>query len=125
MIIEDSINMVFFCALEFVLQNTKQVKRFNLLAVVKNPTIDCKDYFVEDFEFLGYDLLDLHYEISTLSNCGGFDETFLPNELNKFGLIDDYEKAFHIKGLLSKNNPQEHHAATNVMGIWRHKTIGR
>ena len=125
MIIENSIDTGFFSTLEFVLQKTKSVKRFNLLAVTKNPAIDCKEYRIKDFDFLGYDLLDLDYEISALSNCGGFDETFLPNELNNLGLISNYEKAFDIKDRLCKNNPQEHHAFTNVIGIWRHKIIGR
>jgi hypothetical protein len=58
-------------------------------------------------------------------NCGGFDETFLPADLNHFGLIDDYEKAFDEKRGLLQNNPGHRHADTNVIAVWRHKTIGR
>lgn len=124
-IVENLIETGFFSSLEYVIQKTKAITRFNLLAVAKNPDIDCREYPIEDFEFLGYDLLDLEYNISALSNCGGFDETFFPNELNKFGLIDNYIKALDIQGRLCKNNPKEHHAFTNVMAIWRHTTIGR
>ncbi len=115
----------FFTSLDYVLQKMEPRKRFNLLAVVIEPTQDCKHVKLEDFEFVGYDLLDKEYGNSALSNCGGFDETFLPADLNQFGLIDDYEKANDIKRRLLQNNPEEHHADTNVIAIWRHKTIGR
>ncbi len=74
---------------------------------------------------LGYDLLDQDFGISALTNCGGFDETFLPEDLNKYGLIDDFAKAYDIKKRLLENNPEEHHADTNVIAVWRHRTIGR
>lgn len=115
----------FFTTLDYVLKNTKQTDRFNLLAVVIEPTQDCKNTKLDEFEFAGYDLLDKDYSISALTNCGGFDETFLPSDLNQYGLIDDYEKAFNIKERLLENNPEEHHADTNVIAVWRHKVIGR
>jgi hypothetical protein len=59
-----------------------------------------------------------------LSNFGGFDETFLPGDLNRVGLIDAYEKAYSIKERLRENNPQEEHANTNVIAIWHHRSIG-
>jgi len=74
---------------------------------------------------MGYDLLDQDFSISALANCGGFDETFLPADLNEKGLIDDFNKAYNIKKRLFENNPGEHHADTNVIAVWRHKTIGR
>jgi hypothetical protein len=58
-------------------------------------------------------------------NCGGFDETFKPTDLNQFGLIDSFEKAYNIRDRLFKNNPGEHHADCNVFALWRHKEIGR
>ena len=115
----------FFTTLDYVLQKTKPLDRFNLLAVVIEPTQDCKNVMLDDFEFVGYDLLDKDYSISALTNCGGFDETFLPSDLNEFGLIDDYDKAIDIKKRLLENNPEEHHADTNVIAVWRHKIIGR
>jgi hypothetical protein len=115
----------FYTSLEYVLEKMERREKFNLLAVVVNPEIDCKNVALPDFEFVGYDLLDYAYDISALSNCGGFDETFLPTDLNQSGLIDDYQKAFDIKLQLLENNPEEHHADTNVIAIWRHKAIGR
>lgn len=114
----------FFTTLEYVLQKTKTRDRFNLLAVVIEPTEDCKNVTPDNFEFVGYDLLDKDYSISALANCGGFDETFLPVDQNQYGLVDDYDKAFDIKKRLLENNPEEHHADTNVIAVWRHKTIG-
>jgi hypothetical protein len=60
-----------------------------------------------------------------LTNCGGFDETFSPSDLNDMGLIDDFVKACDIKKRLLENHPNENHADTNVIAIWRHNVIGR
>jgi hypothetical protein len=110
---------------EFVLANIKSTEKFNFLAVLVEPDQDCNGIVLEDYEFIGYDLLDLYFEISALTNCGGFDETFLPGDLNSFGLIDDFNKAYDIANRLYENNPEEDHANTNVIAIWRHKYIGR
>src|SRR6476661_2506107 len=67
-----------FTSLEYILQRTKAVEKFNLLTVVVNPTQDCKDILLHDYEFMGYDLLDRDYCNSALTNCGGFDGIFLP-----------------------------------------------
>ena len=115
----------FFTSLDYVLRKMQPRERFNLLGIVIEPAQDCKNVELKDFDFLGYDLLDREYGNSVLTNCGGFDETFLPSELNQFGLIDDFHKAYDIKRRLLENNPGEHHADTNVIAIWLHKTIGR
>jgi len=115
----------FFTTLEFVFKRLKPIHKFNLLTVALEPDQDCKNIKIDDYEFVGYDLLDQDFNISALSNCGGFNETFLPSDLNDKGLIDDFTKAYDIKKRLLENNPEEHHADTNVIAIWRHKTIGR
>ena len=115
----------FFTTLDFVYKRLKAEGKFNLLTVVINPDQDCNKINVDGFEFVGYDLLDQDFNISALTNCGGFDETFLPKDLNDKGLIDDFEKACDIQKRLLENNPDEDHADTNVIAVWRHKTIGR
>ena len=115
----------FFTTLDFVFRRLKAKVKFNLLTVVLEPKQACKNVKVDDYEFVGYDLLDQDFNISALTNCGGFDETFFLADLNEKGLIDDFEKAYHIKKRLIENNPAEHHADTNVIAVWRHKTIGR
>lgn len=115
----------FYSSLDYVLQKMQPKERLNLLAVVINPAENCSFVPLDNFEFLGYDLLDQEYTHSALSNCGGFDETFLPSDLNQFGLISGFEKAYDVQRRLLENNPDEHHADTNVIAIWRHKTFGR
>ncbi len=110
---------------EYVLSKIKTVRRFNFLAVIIEPVQDCKEIILEGYDFLGYDLLDLSFQISALTNCGGFDETFLPKDLNSFGLIDNFNDAYSIANRLYENNPEENHANTNVIAIWRHKFIGK
>jgi hypothetical protein len=115
----------FFTTLDYVLRRMSQQDKFNLLRVVLEPDRDCKDVPLDDYEFVGYELLDQDFHTSALTNCGGFDETFSVGDLNGKGLIDDFTKAYTIKKQLLANNPEEYHADTNVIAVWRHKTIGR
>ncbi len=124
-VIDGSFSTGFYTSVEYVLSNIKAKNTFNFLTVVKEPSEKCESIIVNDFEFVGYELLDKDYSNSALTNCGGFDETFLPNELNQYGLINDYEKAYDVRKRLLENNPEEHHADCNVIAVWRHKTIGR
>ena len=115
----------FFTTADYVLKRMKPQDKFNLLTVVIAPDRDCEDMDIDGYEFVGYDLLDKDYCNSALTNCGGFDETFLGSELNDKGLIDNFIKVYEIKKRLLENNPNEHHADTNVIAVWRHKSIGR
>lgn len=115
----------YFTTQSFVIRRMKEDSRFNLLALVIEPAQDCKAVDLKHYEFMGYDLIDQYFNISALVNCRDFDETFQPGDLNEKGLIDDYAKAYEIKKQLLENNPGEDHADTNVIAIWRHRTIGR
>jgi hypothetical protein len=112
-------------SLSYVLRHVNLNDKFNLLAVAIDPQKECKNLGPDEFDFLGYDLLDQDYSVSALTNCGGFDESFLPADLNKLGLIDDFAKASNIQKKLLENNPEEYHADTSIFAVWRHKTIGR
>lgn len=114
-----------FKSMDYVIKKVKDKKRFNLLTVVKEPSEKCEEIEIPGFDFVGYDLLDKEYLASALSNCGGFDETFSPRDLNHYGLIDTFEKAYEIRDRLFKNNPEEDHADCYVFGLWRHKEIGQ
>lgn len=107
----------FFTTLDYTIKCLKAKGRFNLLTVVPEPDQDCKNINIDDYEFVGYDLLDKDFSISALTNCGGFDETFIPTDLNDKGLIEDFTKAYDIKKRLLENNPNEYHAATNVIAV--------
>ena len=100
------------------------LKHYNFLAIIKEPKKE-KAELETDFEFVGYDLIEKEGDISALTNCGGFDETFLPTELNEYGLISDFDKAKKIQTELPINNPAEHHANCYLYEVWRHKKIGR
>jgi hypothetical protein len=114
-----------FNSLDYVIDKVKDKSKFNLLTVVKEPTEKCENIEIPRFEFVGYELLDTDYSTSALSNCGGFNETFKPTDLNHYGLIDTFDKAYDIRDRLFKNNPEEHHAHCYVFGLWRHREIGR
>jgi hypothetical protein len=131
---EDDLNFIhtvdlyqsnFFTTLDYVYKRLKPKEKFNLLTVVLEPNLDCRSIEIEGYDFMGYELLDHDFGISALTNCGGFDETFLSSDLNDKGLIDDFAQAYDIKKRLLENNPQEYHADTNVIAVWRHKSIGQ
>lgn len=124
-VLDDVYETGLFNSLDYVLNHVTGKTKFNLLTVVKDPNAKCEEIIFDGFEFVGYDLLDRDYSTSALSNCGGFDETFLPSDLNRYGLIDAFEKAHDIRDRLFVNNPGEHHADCNIFAIWRHQTIGR
>ncbi len=48
---------------------------------------------IEGFEFCGFEIAD-EWEISALTNCGfDYDKAFTKSDLNRWGLIDDYQRA--------------------------------
>ncbi|WP_089812537.1 hypothetical protein [Chitinophaga sp. YR627] len=114
----------FYTTADFVLSRIGDHKHFNLLAAVISPDRDCALIYLENYDFIGYDLLDQYYDTSALTNCSGFDNTFSPAALNNFGLISDYEKALDIHQRLWENNAGEEHADTNIIAIWRHRIPG-
>ena len=120
----DSVQTGFYNTLEYVLNKIAFNNQFNLLAIEIEPNEERSNCNLEDYEFIGYDLLDQDYSTSALTNCGGFDESFLPSDLNNKGLINNLEKAKFIQKNLIDNNPEEHHADTNVIAVWRNIKIG-
>ena len=115
----------FFTTLDYVFKRMKPQDKFNLLTVVVEPDRECKDLNIDGYEFVGYELLDQYFSISPLTNCGPLVEAFLPSDLNDKGLIDDFDRAYDIKKRLLQKYPEISHADTNVIAVWRHKTIGR
>ena len=50
-----------------------------------------------DFGFVGYDLIEEETQISALTNCGGFPDVFGNEELNRFGLVCNFDRACEVK----------------------------
>lgn len=121
---EERMIIQFFNSMDYVLEKTKGIDYFNLLAVIREPNEEKRDLSI-DFDFVGYDLIEIDGNVSALTNCSGFDESFLPSDLNGFGLINEWTKAKKIQEALRINNPEEHHADCYLYEVWRHKTIGR
>lgn len=124
-VIEENQVTQFFKSIDYVKRKSNHLDYYNLLAVVKEPNEEKQIQLERDFDFIGYDLIETDGDISALTNCGGFDETFKPKEQNKYGLISDYGRARKIQIELPKNNPGEHHADCHLFEVWRHKFIGR
>jgi hypothetical protein len=111
--------------LKYVIDKVDKKNSFNLLAVCFKPTSSCENIFLTDFTFIGYDLIDQSHGNSALTNCGGTPEVFANSELNKFGLLDKFERAQKIQADLLINDPNEYHADTNIWSVWRHNTLGK
>lgn len=124
-VIEENQVTQFFKSIDYVKKKSTHLDFYNLLAVVKEPKQEKQIQLERDFEFIGYDLIEIGGQISALTNCGGFDETFKSKEQNSFGLISDFDRAKEIQLELLKNNPDEHHADCYLFEVWRHKFIGR
>lgn len=114
----------YFNTIDYIIEKTKNIDHFNLLAVIKEPK-ENKGKLSNNFDFIGYDLIERDGMISALTNCGGFDETFLPKDLNEYGLVTEWANAKKIQTNLKVNNPNEPHADCYLYEVWRHKTIGR
>jgi hypothetical protein len=110
----------YFYHLDYLICRSAGVPRRNILGLYRNP-----DGHISSppgsgaFRFIGYDLVEDATQISALTNCGEFPETFSNNELNQCGLIDDFSRALEIRRLLPEHNPAEHHAKCEMYAIWR------
>lgn len=105
--------------LDFVLSNIVNLAECNILAVICNPSQECRNYSINNFVFTGYDLTDQSNVTSSLTNCGGFEDVFNNNLLNTHGLLDDYPMASKIIDLLIETHSEEYHADTNIWAIWK------
>lgn len=121
-----SVDSGLFPATERYLLDEKTAKTRSLKNGEQILRVQCFDDFklipctekTDDFVFCGYDLAE-SFEVSALTNCGGFDETFTYKDLNSLGLIPDFLTAQKIKINLAENNPNDDHAFCLLFAIWR------
>jgi hypothetical protein len=112
----------FFRSLEYLRERVLEEGRLNILAVLQNPTAaDIAEVALPDFGFAGFDLVDVHGDVSALTNCGGFQGVFANSELSEFGLLSSLDRAQEVQESLRAHYPEESHAECHVWGIWRQR----
>jgi hypothetical protein len=108
----------YFYDLAYLQKRVANISRKHILGVYRNPEMHIEQPPAINFNFVGYDLIEEATQISALTNCGGFPETFSKNELNCFGLIDTFDRAAEIHHDLPERNPSEPHAKCELYAIW-------
>ena len=110
----------FFLDLQFLLQEISSIRQRNLLCVYRNPPGPPPPYQGPvSFGLLGYDLVDVHGNISALVNCHGFPDVFANGELSSKGLLTSHERALQVQSELQSRHPGESHANCHVWAISR------
>jgi hypothetical protein len=110
----------YFCHLDYLKQRVQNVRRRNILGLYRNPeTHIVAAPAPEDFDFVGYDLIEEQTNVSALVNCGGFPDVFRNDELNRFGLLESFERASEVRRLLPERHPEEPHARCEMYAVWR------
>jgi hypothetical protein len=110
----------FFRSLDYLRNRVAGDDRLNILTVLQNPTeTDLAETSLPGFAFAGFDLVDVHGDISALTNCGGFDLVFANAELSDLGLLTDLSRGRDVQTSLRLEYPEESHAECHVWAIWR------
>jgi hypothetical protein len=104
----------------YLRQRVADEPNLNFLGVLQNPSAEAVERTIlPGFEFVGFDLLDIHGDVSALTNCGGYDELFARGELSTQGLLTNLERAYEIQRGLRGMFPGQSHAECHVWAIWR------
>lgn len=119
-IVNEDFMLNFFVDLEFLIKEIGDIPERNLLCVYRNPPSEPDPYGgLVDFQFLGYDLVDVHCSVSALTNCGGFPDVFANDELSPKGLLLSHARAIEVQSELRRRHPDEDHANCHVWAIAR------
>jgi hypothetical protein len=115
--------MVFlFRSLDYLLTRVTANGPLNILAVLQNPTEgDLAAVSLPGFTFAGFDMVDVHGDVSALTNCGGFEGVFVNAELSELGLLADLARAQEVHASLRTQYPEEPHAECHIWAIWRRR----
>ncbi len=109
-----------FHDLDYLLGKLDGHDRANILALMRNPTAAEVGSFTDpQFEFRGFDLVELQTGVSALVNCGEFDRAFAATDLSDCGLLTVHAKASDVQHLLRTEYPDEPHADCDVWAIWQ------
>lgn len=92
-----------------------------ILAIIVRPEIE-PNYILEQgkqFEFCGYDLVDISNCISAITNCGAEFDSIDYATLNQYGLISSYREAVNTQLDLNEKYPEDSHSYCEIVEIWR------
>ncbi len=117
-IVQENFMLNCFLDLEFLKQYIVHIRPRNLLCVFRNPA-QHPTAPTADFEFIGYDLVDIQCVASALTNCGGFPKAFANSELSRHALLPDLERALEVQRLLRSAYPEEPRANCHLWAIFR------
>jgi hypothetical protein len=118
-IVNENFRLNYFHDLAYLMRRIADAPRKHILGVYRNPSSHIPQAPAANFNFVGYDLIEEATQISALTNCGGFPDSFSNGELNRHGLIDEFSRAEEIHQSLPKRHPQEAHANCELYAIWK------
>ena len=119
-IVNEDFMLGYFIDLEFLLAKIAGLDDLNLLCVYRNPaSAPSPPTGPIDFEWLGYDLVDIQSSASALTNCGGFPDVFDNQELSSKGLLTSHARALQVQADLRTKYAEEPHANCHVWAILR------
>jgi len=119
-IVNEDFMLNFFTSLDFLLDEIATIPDRNLLCVFRNPPRHPAPPDARiPFDFAGYDVVDIHGDVSALTNCGGFPDVFSSAELQPFGLLSSHDRAVEVQAGLRQLHRDEPHANCHVWAIFR------
>jgi len=119
-IVNEDFMLHFFTDLDFLLTRIEGIPERNLLCVYRNPPHHPvpPDTPIK-FGFVGYDVVDIHGDVSALTNCGPFPDVFSTDELLPYGLLANRERAVDIRARLRAHYPDHSHTDCHVWAVFR------
>ncbi len=125
-IVNEDFMLHFFTDLDYLRARTAAIPDTNLLCVFRNPSRHpAPPDAPVGFDFVGYDVVDIHGDISALTNCGGFPDVFSNEELNPYGLLATRDRAIDVQAALKTLHPDERHADCHVWAVFRASEASR
>jgi hypothetical protein len=116
-IVNEDYMLAFFTDLAFLAAQIAAIPDRNLLCVFRNPPRH--PTAPAPFDFVGYDVVDIHGDVSALTNCGGFPDVFSNDELLPVGLLPTRERAFEVQARLKERHPDHGHTDCHVWAVFR------
>ena len=109
-----------FRSLAYLQQRVAGTPDLNVLALLQNPTApEVAEIRPPGFDFAGFELLDVHGDVSALTDCGGFPAVFAGGELNAFGLLSDSRGPTTCAAAPDARTPRSRTPQCDVWALWR------